>query len=156
MDIEREGPFVRSGFNYDRDAASLESGLVCADVSLAKQSMAEEVDINTIVRRFGLTGQLPQAVEAPIYETFEGIFDFHSAMNAVVAAREAFEAMPASVRSRFHNEPQEFVEFVSAVENRPEAEKLGLVFTGRSPQEVAAAPPAVVPGVPAAPAVPAP
>lgn len=119
--------FVRSPYNYDRDAASIESGLECKDPTLTKQSFAEEVDINTIVRRFNITGQLPTNVRMPSYGDFTGIFDFHSAMNAIVGARESFEAMPAHVRARFHNDPGEFVDFCADAANRQEAEKLGLI-----------------------------
>lgn len=129
-------PFVRSPDNYDRNAVSQETGVECLDPSLAKQSFAEEVDINTIVRRFNLTGQLPDNVRAPTYADFEGIFDFHSAMNAVASAGEAFDAMPAEVRSRFHNNPAEFVDFCSDEKNRVEAEKLGLLFKKELTKEV--------------------
>lgn len=127
MDVEIEGPFLRSAFNYDRNRASDESGLLCEDVSLAKQAFAEECDINTIVRRFGITGELPQGVRMPTYGDFTTVVDFQTAMNAIVSARESFEEMPADVRYRFHNDPAEFVDFCSDPANRAEAEKLGLV-----------------------------
>lgn len=119
--------FVRNAYNYNMNEASEESGLKCLDKTLAKQSFLEEVDINTIVRRFNLTGQLPENVRMPQYQDFEGIFDFHSAMNAISQADEAFSAMPANVRARFHNDPGEFVDFCLDPENRAEAVKLGLV-----------------------------
>lgn len=119
--------FVRSAFNYDMDKASDEAGLKCQDPTLAIQSGAEEADINTIVRRFGLTGQLPSNVRQPEYGDFTGINNYHEAMNAIIQAEESFEAMPAEVRARFHNDPGEFVDFVADEANRAEAEKLGLV-----------------------------
>lgn len=119
--------FVRSAYNYDVDAASLEAGLECLDVSLTKQSFSEEADINTIVRRFRLTGELPTDVRMPTYGDFTDVIDFHSAMNVVASARESFDAMPAEVRARFHNNPGEFVDFCSDGENLAEAIKLGLV-----------------------------
>ena len=121
-------PFVRSAYNYDRDAVSDESGLRCDDPSLTKQEFKEDADINVIVRRFNVTGQLPQGVVAPVYQDFEGVFDFQSAMNVLAAAESAFMAMPAEVRYRFHNNPHEFVQFCSDDANRAEAERLGLVF----------------------------
>jgi len=121
-------PFVRSAFNYDRDSGSIESGLLCEDKSLTKQSFAAECDINTIVKNFGLTGKLPDDVRAPTYSDFEGIFDFHSAMNAIATAGEAFDAMDASIRSRFHNDPGAFVDFCSDPSNLPEMRKLGLAL----------------------------
>ncbi|AXH74136.1 MAG: internal scaffolding protein [Microviridae sp.] len=111
----------------DFDAESVRTGLLCEDVSMAKQSFKEECDVNTIVRRFGLTGQLPENVRMPTYQDFEGPFDFQGAMNAIVAARESFQAVPADVRYRFHNDPEEFVAFCSDRANLEEARKMGLV-----------------------------
>jgi phage internal scaffolding protein len=119
--------FLRTPYNYDRDAASVEAGLKCKDKSLAQQSMAEECDINVIVRRFGIDGQLPQGVRMPTYGDFTGINNAHEAMNAIAMAREAFDQMPAQVRARFANDVAEFVDFCSDEKNRPEAERLGLV-----------------------------
>lgn len=123
-----EKPFVRSAYNYDMDEASVESGLTCPEPSLAKQEYAEESDINTIVEQFGLTGQLPQGLEAPTFGDFTGVDDYQSALNAIMEAEAAFMEMPANVRSRFENNPQLFVEFCSDEANREEATKLGLVF----------------------------
>lgn len=122
--------FFRTGYNYDVDQASLESGLECKDPSLAQQQFAEEADINTIVNRFGLTGELPTGVRAPTYADFDEAIDYHTAMNVVVAARESFMAMPADVRARFANDPGAFVAFCSDENNRAEAEKLGLIVPG--------------------------
>lgn len=142
--------FVRSAYNYDRMQASDESGLRCEDVSLAKQAFADECDINTIVRRFGLTGELPAAFKAPSYGDFEEVADFHTAMQAVRDAQESFMSMPPELRARFHNDPQELVEFVASEDNRAEAVKLKLV-----PEAVVEAA-ASLPGVGAVVAVPAP
>lgn len=122
-----ETVFVRSEYNYDRDKASDESGLRCEDLSLTKQSFAEECDINTIVRRFGVTGELPSNVVMPTYQDFEGVFDFQTAMNAIVKANESFMLMPAEVRARFNNDPALFVDFCSNDDNIDEAVKLGLI-----------------------------
>ena len=129
----REMVLVRAPFNYDADQASLDSGIACEDPSLAHQSFAEDADINTIVRRFGLTGELPSGVVAPVYGDFSGVVDFHSAMNAIAKANESFDAMPAEVRYRFGNDPGRFVEFCSDPANQVEAENLGLVFKSPEP-----------------------
>lgn len=124
--------FFRSGFNYDADQVSAETGLECLDPTLAQQQFAEEADINTIVNRFGLTGELPTAVRMPTYADFEEAIDYHSAMNVIAAARESFMAMPAEVRLRFGNDPAAFVAFCSDEGNRAEAAKLGLLVPGVS------------------------
>lgn len=121
-----ELPFVRNPHNYNRDKASNESGLKCLDATRTEQHLKDETDINEIVRRFNLTGQLPTNIRMPQSGDFRNLPDFQSAMNAIVAARESFDAMPANVRARFHNDPAEFVAFCDDPDNLEEARKLGL------------------------------
>lgn len=120
-------PFLRSPFNYDRDAASNDSGLECLDPTMAQQQFREECDINTIMERFGRTGELIAPVRMPQYGDFDGVNDYHSAMNAIVEAQSAFDSLPAKIRARFGNDPAEFLDFVYNEENRDEAIRLGLV-----------------------------
>jgi len=124
-------PVVRQAYGYDGDAVSAETGLLCLDESLTLQSEKDESDINTIVKRFGLTGELPEGVRPPTYGDFTQVFDFQSAQNALVAARESFMEMPADVRYRFKNDPQEFVDFCSNPDNLDEMRKLGLAVPAK-------------------------
>ncbi len=116
-----------TGFNQDNDANSLASGLFCADESMAIQSAEEESNINTIVRRFGITGELPGDYAMPQSGDFTGIPDFHAAMNLVRQAQEEFVKVPAEIRARFGNDPQAFMAFVEDDANRDEARRLGLL-----------------------------
>lgn len=145
--------FVRADGNYDMDAASLESALFCEDESRAQQSAADETDINTIVRRFGITGHLPTGIVVPTFGDFEGVSDFKSAMDVVANANEAFDAMPAEVRARFKNDTQAFVEFVYDDRNYDEAVRMGVVLPERSAARAEAARLAQAPAVAAAPAI---
>lgn len=117
---------LRSQFGYDVDQASLEAGLSCPEPTLAQQHQEEEANINTIVRRFGITGQVPVSVMRPIIEDFVEATDYQSALNAIMAAQKSFMAMPADVRSRFNNDPHMFVDFCSDEANLDEMRKLGL------------------------------
>ena len=119
--------FIRTAYNYDADEVSGETGLVCLEPSMAQQQFRDEADINTIMERFGRTGELIAPVRMPEYGDFSGINDYHSAMNAVLAAQGSFDALTASVRARFDNDPAKFVEFCLDDNNREEAVKLGLV-----------------------------
>lgn len=120
--------FLRAPYNYDVEKASDEAGLSCKDGSRTKQSFKEEVDINTLVKRFGLDGALPQNVRMPVTGDFTMVpGDFHALANSMRLAQESFDAMPARVRARFHNDPAEFVDFCLDDANRDEAVKLGLV-----------------------------
>lgn len=118
--------FLRTEFNYDMDAVSKETGLLCDDPSMAIQSAAEDADINTIVRRFGLTGELPGDIKMPQSGDYAGVGDFQSAMNVVRAAQEEFLRVPAEVRARFSHDPQLFSEFFNDPVNQDEAIRLGL------------------------------
>jgi len=126
--MSKSAVFLRTPYNYDVMEASDLSGLVCEDPSLAQQHAKDECDINTIVRRFGLTGELPSGVKAPQYGDFTDTTDYHTSLNVVRAADAAFMQLPADVRSRFNNDPGALVDFVSDDNNRAEAEKLGLVL----------------------------
>lgn len=120
--------FLRSGFNYDRDQVSQATGLACrAEESMTQQQFKDEVDINTIVARFGLTGELPENLRMPVSGDFTKVGDFQSAMQMVREAEEAFMELPGQVRARFHNDPQRLIEFIEDDANREEAQKLGLV-----------------------------
>lgn len=125
---------LRQPGGYDVDKASLQGSLACMDPSLTVQSQAEDADINTIVRRFGITGTTPQGMRVPSFGDFTGIGDYQSALEAVMQAEEEFMSLPADVRSRFNNNPQAFLEFCSAEEpngklsNLEELRKMGLAL----------------------------
>ena len=82
-------PFFRTPYNYDTAKVSDETGLKCLDLTLAQQQFKEDCDINTIVERFGFTGELPKGVRLPMYGDFTGIGDFRDALAAISAADEA-------------------------------------------------------------------
>lgn len=114
---------------YDQHEIESElTALQCKDVSLAIQSARDETDINHIVKRFGLTGQLPSEVAMPRYEDFDTVWDYHSAMNLVVESRQAFMRFPADVRARFGNDPAGMIMFMEDGRNLEEARRLGLAI----------------------------
>ena len=136
--MSKNGVFLRTAYNYDKDAASNESGLACEEPSLAQQHFKDECDINNILRQFNITGLLPESPLSPRYGDFSGIGDYHTALNRVIAAQDEFDALPAQIRARFDNDPANLIEFLDDDANRPEAEALGLVNKGAA--EVVEAP----------------
>jgi phage internal scaffolding protein len=129
-------PFLRTAYNYDMNAASNESGLHCEDASLTQQHFKDETDINNILRQFNVTGLLPEAPLSPRYGDFTGIGDYHSALNAVIAAEDEFMTLPAELRARFENDPAQLIDFLSDENNRSEAEKLGLLDMSKAESTV--------------------
>jgi phage internal scaffolding protein len=119
--------FVRNPYNYDMALVSQETGLECQDPSLAQQHMKDECDINIIVERFGVTGQIPVTPIEPSYGDFSGVSDYHDALNRIKAADEAFMALPAKVRAKFDHDPNALLQFLQNDDNRNEAIQLGLI-----------------------------
>jgi len=111
----------------ETDVLSDMTGLECLDKSLALQSGKDEADINTIVKRFGLTGQVPAGFRVPTYADFlNAPDDYRGALEAVRSAESAFLKVPAAIRARFENDPHLFVAFCSDPANLAELRKMGL------------------------------
>jgi phage internal scaffolding protein len=119
--------FLRTQFNYDHNAASNASGLVCEEPTRAQQHHKDECDINVILERFGRTGQVPVNAISGDYGDFSGVHDYHTALNTLIAAESQFEALPAKLRSRFNNEPSNLIEFLNDPNNKDQAIELGLI-----------------------------
>lgn len=95
--------------------------------SLAKQSFADECNINTIMSRFNATGVIEHTnKKPPQYGDLAGFEDYHAALNITIEANDAFDQLPSAIRTRFHNEPSEFLAFAENEDNLPEMVKLGL------------------------------
>jgi phage internal scaffolding protein len=139
---------VKNPITYDRDKNSSLSTFVFSKPSLAKQSFRDECDINNILRKFNVTGQLPIGSVQPQYGDFSGITDYQSALNAVMAAQDSFLQLPAKIRARFDNDPALFVDFASDEANKDEMKALGLLRE-ETAQAVVTSPSEPVSGEPA-------
>lgn len=125
--VSRETVFLRTPYNYDVDAASVLTGLTCPEETKTQQQFKEESDINTIVERFGLTGEVPSDFRVPLSGDFtEHANDFHSALNLILESEREFMRLPAEVRNRFDNDPQKLLDFVEDAANIDEARALGI------------------------------
>ncbi|WNK14720.1 MAG: internal scaffolding protein [Microvirus sp.] len=108
-----------------------DSDLACADPSLAQQQFKEDADLNVMLERFKITGQMPQGLKMPSYGDFTHVGDYRSALDAVREARDQFMALPAKTRAYFENDPQKLIEFLADDKNRDEAQRLGLLDVSR-------------------------
>lgn len=121
-------PTLKAENSYDTLADSLLHTLSCdPDQDQTVQADAVEADINEIVRRFGITGQLPEPRAGGEYGDFSEVMDFRTALDALNEAQEAFDALPAKLRERFSNDPALFLEFIEDDDNYEEAKRLGLL-----------------------------
>lgn len=95
--------------------------------SKTKQSFLKECDINVMMRRYLKTGTLPQGISVGRYADFSAADDYFSAQLTLKKAQVQFEALPSTVRNRFHNDPAQLLRFVNDPANLEEAHDLGLL-----------------------------
>lgn len=95
--------------------------------SLTKQEFVPQVDINNIVKRYRVTGLVPQLPGQPVYGDFSNIPDYQESLNVVLRAQEAFGRLSSDVRTFFDNDPANMLAFLSDPANRDQAIELGLV-----------------------------
>lgn len=99
--------------------------------SLTRQEMAEDCDINTIMARYEVTGQLPNIDRpAPQYMDVTNAPDLMGALRILDEGREAFMRLPAGVRREFDNDPVAFVAFAQDPDNLDQMRTWGLAPPG--------------------------
>jgi len=139
-DFRLSGTSGPVGFNgYDHAAFSDANRMDTGQDSLVQQHFAEEVDINTIVKRFGMTHEMPSGALGGVYGDFTGISDYDSALAKIERAREGFMVLPPDVRERFGNDPGNLVRAVSEL---PEGEVMELLREAAPAAPAAPTPPA--------------
>lgn len=101
------------------------------DPGLTDQSQKDDCDINRIMARYRETGYLVDPMHPgtrqPLFGDFTEIPDYQGALEVISAADAAFASLPANVRDRFGNNPQQIFDFLSDENNRDEAIALGLI-----------------------------
>lgn len=97
-------------------------------VSLTQQHFAAECDIGNIVAHYQNTGIYPHTVTGePNYGDLSNLPDYQSAMNTIIAAQQAFDALPSHLRENFQNDPAKFMAFVHDDKNYTKAQELGIL-----------------------------
>lgn len=96
------------------------------DKSRTQQAFVEECDINNIVKRNPDVLAMGTR-DRPMFGEFSNLPSYHEALNLVVEARAAFDALPSEIRTRFGNDPAAFLAFMDDDANYDEAVRLGIV-----------------------------
>ncbi len=103
-----------------------------------KQSMAAECNINNIMKKYQKTGAVSHLAKHGAEYGFATELDFSQSMRVVAKAQSMFEDLPSSIRTKFSNDPGQFLAFVQDTDNLEEMADLGLVE--RLPVEVISEP----------------
>lgn len=94
--------------------------------TLTKQSLAKDLDVNNIIKKYRDTGVLQQMNE------FEGIYgdfnehDLRSAIEMVEGANEMFMEVPSEIRARFDNDAGKFIDYATKPSNIDQMREWGL------------------------------
>lgn len=96
--------------------------------SMTEQSHKAECDIETILSKYRLSGVLgdPDRAKLAVFSDVSNVVDYREALDAIMQADEAFDALPAKIRERFDNDPAEFLDFFNDPANGQEMIDLGL------------------------------
>lgn len=95
--------------------------------SRTKQSFQAEANINNIMKKYDRETLAEQAAMNPgrFLDLPSGI-DYQTALNMSINAKAAFDALPGTIRAKFENDAEEFLEFMEDSENEEEIIALGL------------------------------
>ncbi len=92
-----------------------------------EQAHKDECDVNNIIRKYDKTGVLQHVTNFEAqYGDMTGT-DFKTAQDLIIGANNQFNKLPAEIRKRFKNDPQNLLTFMEKSENREEAITLGLI-----------------------------
>lgn len=96
-------------------------------LSMTKQSFRDESNINIILAKYAKTSLIEHVNKYEgRYEDVTGVEDYHTSLNRINAAGEAFMSLPSGIRSKFQNDPGNFLDFVNDPTNREEMYEMGL------------------------------
>lgn len=97
--------------------------------SKTQQHFAKDADLNTIMKRYGITdGAIPPAAaDGRYYGDFSDVFDFRDALDRTRDAVAKFNALPADLRAEFDNDPVFLYEWILDPRNAEQAVELGLL-----------------------------
>lgn len=111
--------------------------------SETKQEFKNECDINLLVKKMDAGLDItPSSIargksrRTPQFGDFSQFFDFREMNDRINSAREQFEALPAEIRERFHNDPAALIAAIEDPNRRDEMEKLGFVVPKKADSTV--------------------
>lgn len=114
--------FIRSRYNLGDPCP----GITFTQPTLTQQHFQEECDVNNIMKKYLVTGTVPQIAGA-FYDETPDVVDYFSLNNHIAGIDEAFMELPSAVRKKFQNNPGLLLEFLSDERNLDEAISLGLI-----------------------------
>lgn len=99
--------------------------------------LSKQCNINEILKNRSMSEIMSEAAYANMtYLDISSLPSYQDALNIVIDADEKFLQLPSSVREKFGNNPQRFLDFVSDKNNISEMKELGLLNNPQDRPEV--------------------
>ena len=109
---------------FDRDSVKISDW----GESRTKSEYAADMDRNEIMRKYEHFGVMPHELrEQGFYGDVSNVPNYQDSLIAVQNGKQAFMTLPARIRKRFGNDPQNLLDFLSDDNNYDEAVKLGII-----------------------------
>lgn len=102
----------------------------------AKQSFKNECDINQIMAKYQKTGAIAHCNKHEAQYGFASGADYQESINLVMEAQKMFDDLPSSLRKKFGNDPENYLDFVQDPANISEMIELGLLETKKTTERV--------------------
>lgn len=95
--------------------------------SRTRQSEQDRCDINKILERFEVTGEMPVDTREALYLDVADAPDYRTALDQVRVANEYFMSLPAKVRAEFENDAAVFLDELHDEKNHERFQELGVL-----------------------------
>lgn len=107
------------------------------EICRTEQHHKQACDINHILKRYDRDGVITHVTQAKaMYGDFSEINEYQESLNLVIKSKESFMELPSAIRQRFHNDPGEFLEFVTDPSNLDQMIEMGLAEAPIDPQPI--------------------
>lgn len=95
--------------------------------TLTKQAFRKECDINQIMKQYSKNGLLDHLnTHQGNYGDFISFEDYHTSLNKILEAKDAFYSIPSEIRAKFDNDPALFIKFAQDEQNHDQMVEMGL------------------------------
>ena len=110
-----------------RENGTLRVQTINSKTTRTQQQHKEECDVNQIIAKYKKTGLITHLNKNPgAYSDLTDIPSYTEALQTIITASDAFNALPSDFRYELHNDPQELINFLKNPANDERAIKLGL------------------------------
>lgn len=106
----------------------------------AQQQFREECDINSIMKKYQKTGAIAHTNAHEASYGFASSLDYQDSINLVMKADQMFKDLPSSLRKKFGNDPENYLDFVQDPGNINEMIDLGLAIKKKTSERVKTTP----------------